>query len=804
MSIDLSGLTLNYVGEAAAVAAIRVGIDDFVPDAPAFKNIIIKNGNITNFNGAGIDIEDFPSFFGVSNPFESIILSGLNILDCGTSPQFNYGAGGINLDGFGTRDLYDPATPISFKNVIIENCNVNRCVGNAAVKVYAADNVVIKNTQANESITTVIGTGTPAAYYVTAKNVQMYNCQGNGTKNYDPTGAVLRSQVGSFFQGCINTYIKDCQFNDTFGEADVIVNFNCSNSLNFVAENCQFNNSIGGEKARLIAGIHMSDSAFQRTQGNGMKFINCQFNGATVSPTNTANNFIVGFLAITLKNVVFEDCQACNIKAPIGLYAVGFYVDTETDDPIPFYSTVNNISFVNCVASDIEALVAEGFEVAPASFSRIGQQAIQKNILFDGCTAERIYASKINGFAAGISADLFFTGRIPDQQINLFVKNCRVSDVHSNPATPSGVGIYVESVQHPVIQNNSISDCDLGVVLSGTNQITPSGFFQLASSQANALALPPVAIDLKGTTTYSTGLARQSGSDPDGRGTRIIGSAGASFTSAMVAGTAAYGSVNGTGTQTGDIVTATSSVFTVGMVGSTISFPNGYTAYIVTYLSPTQVQVDTKLPVALPPAQAFTVNLNSTPISAFVNSTRLTAEKSQLVTPAGPYTIVYGYPAGPQEFKNTTRANSVTLATPSASNIDLRLDAIITPTNLNTLSWQAGDTIVYDSHGNANIPALVSGNTYYLIAYVPGYSEKGVIQNNVVDNCKVAGFRDDRPVTTTSGWIDNIAMDNGTPCTDATNYNILWSPGPAPIDSGFVGGAYPANGHKYWNLSLKP
>lgn len=794
VSVDLSGLRLNYVGTAADVAAIRVGVDDFGPDAPSFKNIIIKNGNITNFNGTGIDIEHFPSFFGISNPFESIILSGLNILDCGTNPMLSYGASGINLDGFGSSSLNDPKTPISHKDVIIENCNVNRCSGGPAVRVFAADNVVIKNTQANESVTTVFSGVAPAAYFVTAKNVQMYNCQGNGTQDLDPSAT--SSQVGSFFQGCINVYMKDCQFNETYGESDRIVNFNCSNSINFIAENCQFNRSSGGALAFLVAGIHMSDSAFQRTQGNGMKYINCQFNGTKSSPANP-NAWDVGFVAITLQNIVFQDCQACNIKAPTPSKVWGFGVLTRAEDPIPYYSNLQNVSFVNCTASDLDgSQFTAGFTVGPDSISRIGQQAVQRNVVFDNCIAERINARNENGAARGIDAVPIYEGRLPDQQHNLFVRNCRVSDVHSNPATPNGIGIAVASVKRPVIQDNSVSDCDYGIWLQGTNQITPNTLFQLASSRDNALATPPVAIDLKGTTTYSTGLARQSGVDPAAPGTRIIGSAGAAFTSAMVAGTVSYGSVAGTGTQSADIVTATSSVFTAGMIGSTIAFPNGYTAYIVTYLSPTSVQVDTTLPVALPPAQPFTVNLNSTPISGFVNATRLTAEKSQNVSPAGPYTITYGYPATAQTFTNTTRSNNVILASPSASNIDLRRDSFTSPTNLNTLGWQAGDTIVYGSGGN-NLPALVDGNTYYLIVYVPGYCERGVVKNNVVDNCSVSGFKDDRLVTTSSAWTDNVAMDNGN------NYDILWS-GTPPIDSATVGGPYPIDGHRYWNLSLTP
>jgi hypothetical protein len=151
-----------------------------------------------------------------------------------------------------------------------------------------------------------------------------------------------------------------------------------------------------------------------------------------------------------------------------------------------------------------------------------------------------------------------------------------------------------------------------------------------------------------------------------------------------------------------------------------------------------------------------------------------------------------------QTFANGTQGNFIEIA-PSDLTIDLDRDYIFAPTNLNTLGWQVGDAILYDANGGEDIGGLMSGQTYYLIVYVPGFSKDGVIMNNTVDNCTVSGYQDDKP-TTSSAWVNNFGFNSGTPASADANYDIAWA-GSAPVYAGDLAD-YPTGSAKAYNVSL--
>ena len=833
--LDLSGFELVQANTFGNVYGILIGEGLFYTNPNAvYKNIGITNGIIRNFTESGIfcynasfdNIVD-PTFLQLS--FQSIALTDLDILECG-DPTIGTGFGvGIAFDYADVffRNLSELFFPVAHKNIIIDNCRVNRCNGIVAIDVNLGDNIIIRNTQAND-LTDASSFGLTGAYYITSKNVQMVGCQGNNARQTNP--ATVGGQVGSFLQRCVNVYVQDCQFNNAYGESSGIINFNCSNSVGFVAENCQFNSARGGAGAVIIVGLHMSDSAYQRTEGNGMKFINCQFNGASVNGDRTANLLMGGFLAITLRNVVFEGCQAANITndGPLG-HVFGFWVESDASDPIPAYASLTDITFSNCVVSDVMNLrgtTAVGYFCGAAGQTRNGQQGQYRNAVFNNCIAERIYTNSTTSLCVGIYAGLntaFIPTRQYAKEVNAFVDNCYVADVRSNSASPSArsAGIMMNAVSRPVISHNTVNDCDRGILLTGVNAITPSSLFQLASSSANALAVPPIPVDLIGTSTYATGTASQGVTT----GRTVVQGFGTAFTTSMAGGTIYWGTVTGTASQTGDLVTATAPVFTRDMEGDQIAFPNGYTAFIVRYLSSTVVEVSASVPVAFV-GQPFTVKRHS----AFITGVdtigqQLSVSRWQVVA-AGPYTIEYGLPASAplQTFTNTVagRGGPVVSIAPSLATVDLTRDTFsAAPTDLNfaggATRWQPGDTIAYNNGGGTTIGGLTNGSTYYLIVFNPGFSNYGVIEENTVSNCTVRGYVDARPnadgtsgpfgSTTTSAWIDNVAMDNGPTGLVPTyqgNYDISWNPGIPPVDEGFVGGPYPATPNKYFNLSLRP
>ncbi len=207
------------------------------------------------------------------------------------------------------------------------------------------------------------------------------------------------------------------------------------------------------------------------------------------------------------------------------------------------------------------------------------------------------------------------------------------------------------------------------------------------------------------------------------------------------------------------------------------------------------MEVSTSLPVALA-AQPFTINANeSLIVEVNVANQRLSVVPSQIL-PQQPYVIRYELPTGVHTFSNLNTDNQISLTPVFGTTVSLIADWFIaTPPNpdLNTLGWETGDVIVYNDAGTGSIPGLISGEEYFLIVYRPGFSERGLIKENDVDNCIIAGYVDGR-LTTASAWINNVAVLNGV------NYDIDWV-GVRPIDEGPIDSP-PINEHKSYNLSL--
>ncbi len=67
---------------------------------------------------------------------------------------------------------------------------------------------------------------------------------------------------------------------------------------------------------------------------------------------------------------------------------------------------------------------------------------------------------------------------------------------NQDEVSPLSAGILAESVHRPVMCYNSVSDCDRGILLTGSDAINPPNLFQLAATLEDAQAFPPVVIDL--------------------------------------------------------------------------------------------------------------------------------------------------------------------------------------------------------------------------------------------------------------------------------------------------------------------
>lgn len=437
VTIDLCGFTLNQTNDFLA-GAIRIGDVDL-----PFKNIIVKNGNITNFKLHGVR----GRIASPENVMESLTFSDLNILGCGTNRSGFVGGTGILL--FGVPANNGNLIP-SFRNVTISNCKVNSNLGDyAAVTVVGGDNVVISDTQANNRSTTIQGSNWFLAYWIIySTNVKMFNCHGNGVSSTEQAVTILSGPASIF--GNYNLHIKDCQFNLGYSYASRLVATVLSNNVNMLVENCQFNNNRAGAgfNRGIICGANLDGTRDAR-------IVNCQFNGIT----GGSNAFILGMNSTNVVNLVVENSQSCNNGAPGASYVSGFTVSSEP--------SAQNVTLRNCVASD---LFSDGFGSATFGFDLNSFNALDSvNHVLKDCIAERIRGTF---FVAGIVRGTFFGGQSsPALHRNLLIQNCRVSDVRSEIAgSVFTAGIRIDNELSPVLLDNIVSDCIRGILFATSGE----------------------------------------------------------------------------------------------------------------------------------------------------------------------------------------------------------------------------------------------------------------------------------------------------------------------------------------------
>ncbi len=664
-TLSQGNLTANAYGVQLGLGFQTVPIDrDFV-----LQNVTVQNGTIRQFTGAGIFA--WNKSFTVPTAmvaFQDLHFLDLNILECGVDGDAVHEASGIYLSSDAPNVGPEARDPVPFKNVIIRNCHVNRCRGNSAILVYRVEHLIAQDTEANDFVNVQITIQSPLTMAFRGREIAVLRCRVNGLKSLDPVTAAQCTPLD--IENSFNVTVKDSQFNDAFGEASSIVNSNFSYTHNMLVENTQFNNNRGGLRARIVAGVHLSDSANRQYQAQAQKYVNCQFNGMRIDPANTVatggNGLVCGFTAITASNFIFENCQFSNISTadsslPIDTY--GIVLQSYPSDPAFPFADVNNMTLVDCVVSDIAGNRRVcGIALESADRNRTSRQSSLRNTVVKNCIVERISSSSSVNHTYGIGETLFTEVFVPvrfgsfPQQLNLFFADNRVSQVRAGAGNPLSAGILVEAVINPELLRNSVVDCDRGILLAGTNLINPPFQFQLANALVDVVATPPLPINL------------------------------------------------------------------------------------------------TSIPAA---------------------------------------------PAALQIFTNVTRGNSISVA-PAATTISLTTDVIVSPTNLNTLSWRAGDIIQYDSNGGPAIGGLVTGQSYFLIVYVPGFSTRGLIKENNVSNNSVSGFEDISTPCTSSAWLANTAFCNGPEGNN--NYVINWGHC-APVAKGSLS-RYPVPKSYIENVSI--
>ncbi len=320
-------------------------------------------------------------------------------------------------------------------------------------------------------------------------------------------------------------------------------------------------------------------------------------------------------------------------------------------------------------------------------------------------------------------------------------------------------------------------------MLTGTDSITPSNCFQLAATLDDALAEPPIAIVIDPTPVELF-------TDQVGLGPFVVvpqlSANSADLPISMKEGAVASPDLSACTANVGDMT---------GKIGINIRLGCDSTVYPNNMANAGAVATITgftpESAFAATGALVYGVTLDVDDTNALISA--INSNPSLLLT-------IDTEPSatGLQTFDNTTQANSVTTTPPQ---LQQGTNFICSSTDLNTLGWQPGDSIVYNNNGNANLSPLVSGTTYYAIVYIPGFSSNGFIQDNEVDNCSISCYQDDAG-TTSSAWVNNTAFNCGAVPTQFTNYDISFA-GVRPVDAGTLV-TYPVGGNKYYNLSLVP
>lgn len=510
--IDQSG---SYKFQKSLFGSIIIAADDVVLDLcnhqlqpkfasnfigieiiPGHRNITVTNGTISGFKTDGTHpARAIHAFIPESTPqltLNTLLFTDLVLTDNGGEIAFPNGIEGTAI--FLESELSDfpqRQTRFAFFNVTIQRVKANQSVGNSIIGVTFAQNLRFEDTQAND-LTLAIDGDPGAAFVLRSENVTIFNCQFNNVTHTDPF-AIFGLCGGLAIFSSNNILLKDTQSNNIFGSQFIVTGAFFSGCQDALIENCQFNQVTGGDGlegfgvgSTIISGIHISDSPNQEFSTKGLKFINCQFNDITrLGTTKTLFNplaFVEGSDIITFQDAVFESCQAIRIKTENPFYSArGWLISSFPQDPVPPFGDIANILFKDCFVSQIAAtndVFGIAFHVEPSE----GKSSILKNIVVEDCVVQRVFSSSSVGKVGGI-AEYSLVGPSPLLHLkNFLVKNCRVCDVHGGGSALSA-GILVESVQNPVISNNSVSDCENGILFTGQEEVP--GFVEKGLVQEN-------------------------------------------------------------------------------------------------------------------------------------------------------------------------------------------------------------------------------------------------------------------------------------------------------------------------------
>ncbi len=210
--------------------------------------------------------------------------------------------------------------------------------------------------------------------------------------------------VGIFSLVVGNLNLRNSQCNNTFGEeATFVVGFAGGTMPGLFVEHCQFNNQNGGTASVVTQGTHISDAGGTSTSSEGIRFVDCEFNGISSGAGFALET--MGLFMITARSVVVDNCQFTNIisNSPFPS-SNGLMIRAGKNDPInDTVGATRTFSIRNSYFSDIISQnESRGITWAADRSGRDGVAGELINVAIENNVIQRVHSSGLQGRVAGI------------------------------------------------------------------------------------------------------------------------------------------------------------------------------------------------------------------------------------------------------------------------------------------------------------------------------------------------------------------------------------------------------------------
>jgi len=440
---DFKEYTLSQCGTQPQAVGVRVG-NGYDGE---YSNITVKNGTIRDFSRTGVVMTTETGIF------QEIHFEDLDILNNGTSSAHFSICQGLEISTF--------QFPKTFFNVFIERCHVNSNFNVQCCSAFACFTVNVSSLTISDcTFNNQSGFGAVGLYVSFSNDVIIQNSTVSGT-----TDAFVipcnRTVTGLFVEHCNGLIIRDCEVNDTHTECCSVTGLLVGSVGSATISNVNVNRVSAGQYFGVAAPSFLEGvivTAF------GATLENVNVYDLRIDANNVVESEVRGFWGFP-DSLTFINCSVSriNIAAP-NFSVVGFKLQQ--------YS---NVTLKNCRVEDLSA---------PKGVAGIYSDGSNMKVLNSVVT--RLYSPSANYpvFGIGFRANdqgLLVVEQIDfaDPQKNFSIANNNLSDINADPENPNVAAILLWGVDQSNVAENTILNCQRGILLDGTNSVPNSPFLQI-------------------------------------------------------------------------------------------------------------------------------------------------------------------------------------------------------------------------------------------------------------------------------------------------------------------------------------